>query len=78
MFCTKTGRSTIAWRLITAAARMCLDLGFHRMPNDLKGEQASKNRVLFWHVYAFDKGMALTNGRTPTIHHYDVVCDRVR
>lgn len=55
---------------------MCLDLGLHRIPNHLEGEEASKKRVLFWHVYAFDKGMAFTNGRTPTIHHYDVAADR--
>ncbi|KAF2166986.1 hypothetical protein M409DRAFT_23030 [Zasmidium cellare ATCC 36951] len=76
VFCTKTGRSTIAWRLVSAAARMCLDLGLHRMPSHLQGHEASKKRVLFWHVYAFDKGMAFTNGRTPTIHHYDVAADR--
>ncbi|KAK4496427.1 hypothetical protein PRZ48_012407 [Zasmidium cellare] len=42
----------------------------------LLGKEAMKKRVLFWHVYAFDKGLAFTNGRTPTIHHYDVAADR--
>lgn len=55
---------------------MCLDLGLHRIANDLKSKQASKTRMLFWDVYALDKQMAFTNGRTPTIHHYDVVSDR--
>ncbi|KAI1410579.1 hypothetical protein F5Y13DRAFT_202052 [Hypoxylon sp. FL1857] len=69
-FYVKEGHSTIAWRLISAAARACLDLGFHRLP-DLEGSNFQKCSV-FWHIYSWEKGLAMTCGRTPVFHHYDV------
>ncbi|KAI0138687.1 hypothetical protein F4776DRAFT_663055 [Hypoxylon sp. NC0597] len=78
-FYVKEGHSTIAWRLISAAARACLDLGFHRLP-DNSGSNYQKCSV-FWHIYSWEKGLAMTCGRTPVFHHYDVttpiVQDRV-
>ncbi|KAI1143674.1 hypothetical protein F5Y05DRAFT_407081 [Hypoxylon sp. FL0543] len=70
-FYVKEGHSTIAWRLISAAARACLDLGFHRLPDRFTGDNYQKASV-FWHIYAWEKGLAMTCGRTPVFHHYDV------
>lgn len=71
-FYVKEGHSTIAWRLVSAAARACLDLGFHRLPNSPENEEVLRQSTIFWHTYLWDKGLAMTCGRTPVIHHYDV------
>jgi len=76
MYQIKTGRASAAWRLITAASRMLLDIGYHRLPNNLTDDGLRKKRMLFWWMYAMDKGLAFTFGRTPTIHHYDVTTPR--
>ncbi|KAH8423795.1 fungal specific transcription factor domain-containing protein [Aspergillus melleus] len=75
-FCMKSGRSALAWSLIAAASRMCIDLGWHRLPTHPKGPELSKKRRIFWWVYVIDKGMAFTLGRTPSIHQYDVATER--
>jgi hypothetical protein len=72
----KSGRSAIAWSLIASASRMCIDLGWHRLPRDPEGLEISKKKRIFWHVYIMDKGMAFTFGRTPSIHQYDVATER--
>jgi len=76
MFHIKKGKTSIAWRLVTAASKMLLDMGFHRLANDLKDDILRKKRMLFWWMYAMDKGLAFTLGRTPTIHNYDVSSQR--
>jgi len=76
MYHIKSGKHSIAWRLITAASRMLLDIGFHRLPSNLKDDSLRKKRMLFWWMYAMDKGLAFTFGRTPIIHHYDVTTQR--
>ncbi|KAI3536739.1 hypothetical protein CSPX01_10636 [Colletotrichum filicis] len=73
-FCNKVGQSTLAWQLISAASRMCIDLGWHRLPSN--EPEFSKRRQVFWHVYVHDKSMAFTMGRTPSIHPYDVSTER--
>ncbi|PLB52931.1 hypothetical protein P170DRAFT_472817 [Aspergillus steynii IBT 23096] len=75
-FCMKSGRSALAWSLIAAASRMCIDLGWHRLPRQPKGPELSKKRRIFWWVYVIDKGMAFTFGRTPSIHQYDIATER--
>ncbi|KAI1393318.1 uncharacterized protein F4822DRAFT_384294 [Hypoxylon trugodes] len=71
-FYLKDGHNTIAWRLISAAARACLDLGFHRLSDNLDSEDTRRKSSIFWHIYTWEKGLAMTSGRTPIIHHYDV------
>nr|POE94377.1 hypothetical protein CFP56_16617 [Quercus suber] len=67
----------IALLLISAASRMCLDMGLHRLADDTDSQAISEKRRLFWFVYAMDKGLAFTSGRTPNIHHYDVTTVRL-
>ncbi|KAI5924816.1 hypothetical protein F4810DRAFT_700572 [Camillea tinctor] len=64
--------STIAWRLISGAARAALDLGLHRLPNNTNSEEIARKGSIFWYIYTWDTGLAMTCGRTPGIHHYDV------
>ena len=68
----------VAWKLVSAASRMCLDMGLHRQPPNSHGPEATKQRVLFWFAYACDKGLALNFGRTPNIHDYDITIERPR
>ncbi|KAI0600387.1 hypothetical protein F4775DRAFT_545619 [Biscogniauxia sp. FL1348] len=71
-FYVKEGHSTIAWRLISGAARAALDLGLHRLPNNTNSEAIARKRSIFWYIYTWDTGLAMTCGRTPGIHYYDV------
>ncbi|KAI1338876.1 hypothetical protein F5Y15DRAFT_416639 [Xylariaceae sp. FL0016] len=74
-FYIKEGHSTVAWRLISGGARAALDLGLHRLPNDVEIPDYTKKCSVFWYLYIWDKGLALSVGRTPVIHHYDVTTD---
>ncbi|KAI1152872.1 hypothetical protein F4825DRAFT_417452 [Nemania diffusa] len=71
-FYLRQGHSTIAWRLISGAARAALDLGLHRLPTSADARGVPKEVGLFWHVYTWEKGLAMTCGRPPTIRHSDV------
>jgi hypothetical protein len=66
----------MAWRLNSAGARMCIDLGLHHLPGKYKGREKFKKRLIFWHIYVVDKGLAFTLGRTPSIPHFDVSTER--
>ena len=59
----------------SGAARACLDLGFHRLPNHVETRDNHQKRAVFWYIYSWDKGLAITCGRTPVIHQYDVTTD---
>jgi hypothetical protein len=72
----KSGRSVLTWALLSAAARMCMDLGMHRMPRDEEGPDTYAMHRVFWHVYVMDKALAFTVGRTPSIHPHDVSTSR--
>lgn len=53
-------------------------MGLHRLPSDTNGPEGRRQRLLFWFTYACDKGLALTFGRTPNIHDYDITIERPR
>ncbi|KAJ2981514.1 hypothetical protein NUW58_g6669 [Xylaria curta] len=74
-FYVKQGHSTIAWRLISGAARAALDLGLHRLPTNMGTNHVPKEVGLFWHIYTWEKGLAMTCGKSPTIRHSDVTSD---
>ncbi|KAI1750712.1 hypothetical protein F4782DRAFT_508619 [Xylaria castorea] len=71
-FYVKQGHSTIAWRLISGAARAALDLGLHRLPSNPNSPHVPREVALFWHIYTWEKGLAMTCGKSPTIRHSDV------
>ncbi|KAI0518001.1 hypothetical protein F5B22DRAFT_601363 [Xylaria bambusicola] len=76
-FYVKQGHSTIAWRLASGAARAALDLGLHRLTSSdrNKGNYAWKELTIFWHIYIWEKGLAMTCGKSPSIRHFDVTSD---
>ncbi|KAI1166686.1 hypothetical protein F5B18DRAFT_605343 [Nemania serpens] len=71
-FYVRQGHSTIAWRLISGAARAALDLGLHRLPSEADVGRIPRAVGLFWHIYTWEKGLAMTCGKSPTIRHSDV------
>ncbi|KAG7113642.1 Negative regulator of pleiotropic drug resistance STB5 like protein [Verticillium longisporum] len=78
-FCMKSGELSKAWRLMSAAARTCIDLGYHRMPLGVRGSQNSRKKWhIFWYVYTYEKGLAFTVGRASSIPDYDVSTERPR
>ncbi|KAI3330715.1 hypothetical protein F4824DRAFT_504792 [Ustulina deusta] len=76
-FYVKQGHSTIAWRLISGAARAALDLGLHRLTSgDMNSRSCFRRELeIFWHIYIWEKGLAMTCGKSPTIRHFDVTSD---
>jgi len=61
-----------AWTLISTACRLCLDAGFHRLPDDHSTPYIRRSRLLFWVAYTIDKGLALSFGRAANIQDYDI------
>lgn len=73
---TEGARGSLGWQLISAAARMSIDLGYHRLPPGYGDRQRSQKRKLFWFIYSMDKSLAFSFGRSPTIQDYDVTTER--
>jgi hypothetical protein len=69
------GKATLAWKLISAASHLCLDLGLHRQPPGRHDPISARERILFWFVYAMDRSLALNFGRTSNIQDYDLTIE---
>ncbi|GJN85500.1 hypothetical protein PLIIFM63780_009067 [Purpureocillium lilacinum] len=68
------GKKMLQWNLVSAAAKHCLALGYHRRDtfNNLPFSESETMRRLFWHVFMSDASLSLTLGRAPIIQEYDV------
>ena len=67
-------RPSLAWVLVSNAAELCQNLGYHRfetMKYDTKQEQRFKMHI-FWFVCMFEKQLSLRLGRVSRIHDWDV------
>lgn len=64
----------LQWNFVSAAARHCLALGYHRADtsSSLPHREGETLRRLFWWVFMSDSTLSLSLGRAPTIHEYDV------
>jgi hypothetical protein len=71
-FFNKSGQNSVAWSLISTAARMCIDLGWHRLPRITTRSDISKEHKVFWHIFIMDSVMAFNRGRGPTIQRTDI------
>jgi hypothetical protein len=73
-FAVKSGRIETAWRLITFAIRMCMDLGMHRINplTERLDAEGTKRNYLFWWLYFFQQPLALTLGRPSVVRMKDV------
>lgn len=70
IFCLKSGYIETAWRLVTSALRMCVDLNMHRR-NHMDLAQEMKGHSVFWWLYAIHQPLALTLGRPPSVRIAD-------
>ncbi|KAE8422280.1 hypothetical protein BDV36DRAFT_230970 [Aspergillus pseudocaelatus] len=60
--------------LLTAAANICVSLGYHRR-STLQGDRsllAESKRHVFWLVYVLDKNISLNLGRASNLQDYDI------
>lgn len=67
-------RPSLAWILVSNAAELCQNIGYHRfetMKNDTDEQQRSKIH-LFWMIYMFEKQLSLRLGRASRIQDWDV------
>ncbi|KAI1627569.1 hypothetical protein EDD37DRAFT_266206 [Exophiala viscosa] len=78
MMALELSRPSLSWTLISSAARMVQDAGYHRLPSYTTAPECTKKRVVFWIVYALDHSMALNLGRSPNLHDCDITVDRPR
>ena len=62
------GHGSISWALLTSVTRMVVDLGYHHLSTETG---LSPQRTLFWHVYAFNKILALTFNRSANIPDHE-------
>ncbi|KAL8973920.1 MAG: hypothetical protein Q9197_001831 [Variospora fuerteventurae] len=66
-----------AWDLLSAAARMALDAGWHRMATKRDDADQRRKRVIFWLIYSMDRTLSLSLGRAPMIPDYDIQTNRL-
>ncbi|KAI4138576.1 MAG: hypothetical protein LQ341_004599 [Variospora aurantia] len=66
-----------AWDLLSAAARMALDAGWHRMAMKRGDVDQRRKRIIFWLIYSMDRTLSLSLGRAPMIPDYDIQTDRL-
>ncbi|CAO2653775.1 Nn.00g031860.m01.CDS01 [Neocucurbitaria sp. VM-36] len=67
-------KPSLCWILISSAAGLCQNLGYHRintMMNDTHEERKSKIHM-FWMIYLFDKTLSLRLGRASIIQDWDI------
>lgn len=67
-------KSSLCWALICCAARHCQSLGYHRettMSSDT-WEDAEDKRFLLWTIYALEKNMSFTLGRSSCFNDHDI------
>ncbi|KAL8655066.1 MAG: hypothetical protein Q9210_001127 [Variospora velana] len=66
-----------AWDLLSAAARMALGAGWHRMAMKRGDADQRRKRVIFWLIYSMDRALSLSLGRAPMIQDYDIQTGRL-
>ncbi|PHH88125.1 hypothetical protein CDD83_7945 [Cordyceps sp. RAO-2017] len=68
------GNKILQWNLISAAAKHCLALGYHRDDTScqLSSPEQEARKRLFWHIFMSDSSLSLSMGRAPIIQGFDV------
>jgi len=61
-----------AWRLISIASRLCLDLGFNRLKENPDDPDLNEKKNCFWFCYTLDRALSLNFGRSPNIPDFDI------
>lgn len=65
---------SLSWNYLTAAAQMCITLGYHRdQPQQSEKKEARQRRIrLFWLVYMIDKMLSLRLSRPSLLRDGDI------
>jgi hypothetical protein len=69
-----TCRPSLAWVLVSHAAGLCQNLGYHRH-HTMKGDTEADRRdkiYMFWMIFMFDKQLSLRLGRASLIQDWDM------
>jgi hypothetical protein len=67
-------KPSLCWIMISCAAGLCQNLGYHRintMANDTPEDRNAKIHI-FWMIYMFDKTLSLRLGRSSVIQDWDI------
>jgi hypothetical protein len=67
-------KPSLCWIMISCAAGLCQNLGYHRvntMANDTPEDRNAKIHI-FWMIYMFDKTLSLRLGRSSIIQDWDI------
>ncbi|KAH8674512.1 hypothetical protein BGZ60DRAFT_429510 [Tricladium varicosporioides] len=62
-FAIEENKPSMAWRLISVAARLCLDCGLNRLRDDPTDPLGNHKKMAFWMVYTIDKSLSLNFGQ---------------
>ncbi|PGH27088.1 hypothetical protein AJ80_01275 [Polytolypa hystricis UAMH7299] len=73
---TELSKPSLCWNFVSAAARMCQTLGYHRsVPASETEASANSIRKVFWFLYILDKDLTLCLGRTSAFQDYDIAVE---
>lgn len=67
-------KPSLCWSLISTAADLCQNLGYHRINTMTKDTPEVRNSKIhvFWMIYVFDKTLSLRMGRASVIQDWDI------
>ena len=70
---------SMAWTLISTAARLCQSLGYHRIGSakELDVVDLDTKRAIFGYVYILDKTLSLRLGRPSSMHEYNLTPEKI-
>ncbi|KAH7242658.1 hypothetical protein BKA59DRAFT_457226 [Fusarium tricinctum] len=66
------------WKLISYAAVLCQEAGYHRLPDVSTSDEVRQERLVFWYVWGFDVMFSFNLGRSPTLPDHDITTARPR
>lgn len=66
------------WKLISHAAVLCQEAGYHRLPDMSTCDKVRQQRLVFWYVWGFDVMFSFNLGRSPTLPDHDITTARPR
>lgn len=64
------------WRLISQAAILCQEAGYHRLPAASTSDEVRDRCLVFWYVWGFDVMFSFNLGRSPTLSDHDITTTR--
>ena len=72
----ESSKPFVAWKLISHAAILSQDAGYHRLPDQSANGDDKYKRIAFWYLYAAEKGFCFNIGRSSVFQDYDITTVR--